>query len=72
METQASLVVPKDDGEIEMFVSTQNPNKTQVRCYSYCESSTILHTYLTQLLAAKALGIQAHKVLTRVKRLGMA
>ena len=30
METQASLVVPKDHGEIEMFVSTQNAHKTQV------------------------------------------
>ena len=30
LETQASLVVPKDSGEIEMFVSTQNPHKTQV------------------------------------------
>ena len=30
LETQASLVVPKESGDIEMFVSTQNPNKTQV------------------------------------------
>ena len=30
LETQASLVVPKDAKEIEMFVSTQNANKTQV------------------------------------------
>ena len=30
LETQASLVVPKDHGEIEMFVSTQNAHKTQV------------------------------------------
>ena len=30
LETQASLVVPKDNGELEMFVSTQNAHKTQV------------------------------------------
>ena len=30
METQAVLVVPKDEKEMEVFVSTQNANRTQV------------------------------------------
>ena len=34
LETQASVAVPKgEDGELEMFVSTQNPTETQVRHY---------------------------------------
>lgn len=70
METQASLVVPKDNGELEMFVSTQNAHKTQVsRCCS--AEAKPKSTCVIQLLAAKALGIPAHKVLARVKRLGM-
>ena len=69
METQASLVVPKDAGELEMFVSTQNANKTQVS--NVVAIVMVSHAYLVQLLAAMALGIPAHQVLTRVKRIGM-
>ena len=32
LETQATIAVPKgEDGEMELFVSTQNPTLTQVR-----------------------------------------
>ena len=32
LETNATLAVPKgEDGEMELFVSTQNPTETQVR-----------------------------------------
>lgn len=32
LETQASIAVPKgEDGEMELFVSTQNPTLTQVK-----------------------------------------
>ena len=34
LETQSVLAVPKDVGELEMFVSTQNAHKTQVSLYS--------------------------------------
>lgn len=35
LETHSTLAVPKgEDGEMELFVSTQNPAKTQVP--SYC------------------------------------
>ena len=70
LETQASLVVPKDAGEIEMFVSTQNPHKTQVSRILLCSCSQVIGC-VVQMLAAAALGIPAHKVLTHVKRLGM-
>ncbi|KAF2839518.1 putative xanthine dehydrogenase HxA [Patellaria atrata CBS 101060] len=52
LETQACVVVPKpEDGEIEVFSSTQNPAETQA--------------YVAQVT-----GVQANKVVTRVKRLG--
>ncbi|ROT35210.1 xanthine dehydrogenase [Sodiomyces alkalinus F11] len=52
LETQAALVVPKpEDGEMEIFSSTQNANETQV-------------------FAARMCGVQANKVVVRVKRLG--
>ena len=70
METQASLVVPKDNGEIEMFVSTQNANKTQVSSILLLQLQIYIILFYVQLLAARALGIPAHKVLTRVKHLG--
>ena len=34
LETQGSLVVPGEDGEIEVFASTQNPTKTQMKVAS--------------------------------------
>lgn len=35
LETHASLAVPRgEDGEMELFVSTQNPTETQVRSNS--------------------------------------
>lgn len=52
-----------------MFVSTQIANKAQVlifRCFYYH-----VHIICSQLLAAAAIGVPAHKVLTRVKRVGM-
>ncbi|TPX43151.1 xanthine dehydrogenase [Synchytrium endobioticum] len=52
LETQCSVVVPKrEDGEFEVYASTQNPSETQ-------------H------LLAHVMGIQANKVVVRVKRLG--
>ena len=34
LETNATLAVPKnEDGEMELFVSTQNPTETQVRTF---------------------------------------
>ncbi|TQN65401.1 Xanthine dehydrogenase [Colletotrichum shisoi] len=52
LETQASLVIPKlEDGEMEVFSSTQNANETQV-------------------FVARMTGVQANKVVVRVKRLG--
>lgn len=52
LETQCSLVIPKrEDGEFEVYASTQNPAETQ-------------H------LLAHVMGIQANKVVVRVKRLG--
>ena len=41
METQACIAVPKgEDGEMEIFSSTQNPTATQVRCHTVpCVSS---------------------------------
>ncbi|CAK7236043.1 hypothetical protein SEUCBS140593_009486 [Sporothrix eucalyptigena] len=52
LETNAALAVPKlEDGEIEIFSSTQNPNEAQA-------------------FAARVCGVQANKVVVRVKRLG--
>ncbi|KAK4453051.1 molybdopterin binding aldehyde oxidase/xanthine dehydrogenase [Podospora aff. communis PSN243] len=52
LETQAALAIPKpEDGEMEIFSSTQNPNEAQV-------------------YAAQVLGVQANKVVVRVKRMG--
>jgi len=45
LETQAALVVPKEGGEIEMFVSTQNANQTQVKFYFVDYSFTIMFTF---------------------------
>ena len=34
LETNATLAVPKnEDGEMELFVSTQNPTETQVKTF---------------------------------------
>eukprot|EP00058_Branchiostoma_floridae_P025128 XP_002610618.1 hypothetical protein BRAFLDRAFT_202728 [Branchiostoma floridae] len=52
LETCAAIVVPRgEDGEMEIFCSTQNPTKTQ-------------------MLAAKALGVPANRVVCRMKRMG--
>ncbi|KAK1761224.1 molybdopterin binding aldehyde oxidase/xanthine dehydrogenase [Echria macrotheca] len=52
LETQAALAIPKpEDGEMEIFSSTQNPNEAQV-------------------YASQVLGVQANKVVVRVKRMG--
>ncbi|XP_066271857.1 xanthine dehydrogenase/oxidase-like [Branchiostoma lanceolatum] len=52
LETCAAIAVPHgEDGEMEIFCSTQNPTTTQI-------------------LAAKALGVPANRVVCRVKRLG--
>ncbi|KAJ8309320.1 hypothetical protein KUTeg_014194 [Tegillarca granosa] len=52
LETQATLGVPKnEDGELEMFISTQNPTENQ-------------------LVIAEALGMDANKIVIRVKRMG--
>ncbi|CAK3988386.1 Xanthine dehydrogenase [Lecanosticta acicola] len=52
LETQACVAVPKpEDGEMEIFSSTQNPTETQA--------------YVAQVT-----GVDANKVVTRVKRLG--
>jgi xanthine dehydrogenase/oxidase len=52
LETQACVVVPKpEDGEMEVWSSTQNPSETQA--------------YVAQVT-----GVEANKVVARVKRLG--
>ena len=52
METNACIAIPKgEDGEMELWASTQNLN-------------------LTQMSAAKTLGISANKITARVKRIG--
>ncbi|XXG97787.1 hypothetical protein Hte_004100 [Hypoxylon texense] len=52
LETNACVCIPKpEDGEMEIFSSSQNPNESQA-------------------YAAKILGVQANKVVSRVKRLG--
>ncbi|KAL2046816.1 hypothetical protein N7G274_000834 [Stereocaulon virgatum] len=52
LETQACVVVPKpEDGEMEVYSSTQNPTETQ--------------SYVSQVT-----GVQANKIVSKVKRLG--
>ncbi|KAL8827805.1 MAG: hypothetical protein Q9191_002962 [Dirinaria sp. TL-2023a] len=52
LETQACVVIPKpEDGEMEVFSSTQNPTETQA--------------YVAQVT-----GVQANKIVSKVKRLG--
>ena len=52
METNACIAIPRgEDGEMEIWASTQNVN-------------------LTQMCAAKALGISANKITAKVKRIG--
>ncbi|KAF1812503.1 xanthine dehydrogenase [Eremomyces bilateralis CBS 781.70] len=52
LETNACVVVPKpEDGEMEVFSSTQNPAETQ--------------TYVAQVT-----GVDANKIVTRIKRMG--
>ncbi|KAK3320651.1 molybdopterin binding aldehyde oxidase/xanthine dehydrogenase [Cercophora scortea] len=52
LETNAAIAIPSpEDGAMEIFSSTQNPNEAQV-------------------YAAQVLGVQANKVVVRVKRLG--
>ncbi|KAA6414390.1 MAG: xanthine dehydrogenase [Lasallia pustulata] len=54
LETQACVVIPKpEDGEMEVWSSTQNPTETQ--------------SYIAQVT-----GVQANKVVAKVKRLGGA
>ncbi|KAL8858068.1 MAG: hypothetical protein Q9178_005393 [Gyalolechia marmorata] len=52
LETQACVAVPKpEDGEMEIWSSTQNPTETQ--------------SYVSQVT-----GVQANKIVSKVKRLG--
>lgn len=52
LETQACVAIPKpEDGEMEIWSSTQNPSETQA-------------------YVAKVCGVDANKVVTRVKRMG--
>ncbi|KAG7008356.1 ruvB-like helicase 1 [Physcia stellaris] len=52
LETQACVVIPKpEDGEMEVWSSTQNPSETQA--------------YISQVT-----GVQANKIVSKVKRLG--
>ncbi|MCJ1225874.1 hypothetical protein MMC12_002523 [Toensbergia leucococca] len=52
LETQACVVVPKpEEGEMEVYSSTQNPSETQA--------------YVAQVT-----GVQANKIVSKVKRLG--
>ena len=36
LETNCTLVVPKESGQLEIFSSTQNPTKTQMTCAAVC------------------------------------
>lgn len=51
LETNATIAIPKEKGEMEIISSTQNPTETQ--------------TFVAQVL-----GVPAHKVVTKVRRLG--
>ncbi|MCJ1416575.1 hypothetical protein MMC32_002913 [Xylographa parallela] len=52
LETNACVVIPKpEDGEMEVYSSTQNPSETQA--------------YIAQVT-----GVQANKIVSKVKRLG--
>eukprot|EP00794_Sanderia_malayensis_P018317 gene18317-biopygen12264 len=52
LETHATIAVPKgENGEMEIFSSTQSPTETQ-------------------LIVAKVLGVQANRIVCRVKRIG--
>lgn len=79
LETNITLAVPRgEDGEMELFVSTQSASKTQVALLRTCKNSlTAVRANdkcwtlpLFQSLVAKALGVPANRVVVRVKRMG--
>uniref|UniRef100_A0A673BUX2 xanthine dehydrogenase n=1 Tax=Sphaeramia orbicularis TaxID=375764 RepID=A0A673BUX2_9TELE len=57
LETNVTLAVPKEDGEMELFVSTQS-------------FLTLTLCPCPQSLVAKALGVASNRILVRVKRMG--
>uniref|UniRef100_A0A4W5JX12 Aldehyde oxidase/xanthine dehydrogenase a/b hammerhead domain-containing protein n=2 Tax=Hucho hucho TaxID=62062 RepID=A0A4W5JX12_9TELE len=56
LETNVTVAVPKgEDGEMELFVSTQSATKTQVHTHTHTHSCTHTHTH-TQSCAANLVG----------------
>lgn len=77
MESNITLAVPRgEDGEMELFVSTQNAYETQVkslpkRSHQHIETwVTDGNVSLFQCLVAKVLGVPNNRVVVRVKRMG--
>lgn len=77
LESNITLAVPRgEDGEMELFVSTQNAYETQVkslpkRSHQQIESWVIDgNVSLFQCLVAKVLGVPNNRVVVRVKRMG--
>lgn len=77
MESNITLAVPRrEDGEMELFVSTQNAYETQVeslpkRSHQHIGTWVIDgDVSLLQCLVAKVLGVPNNRVVVRVKRMG--
>lgn len=77
LESNITLAVPRgEDGEMELFVSTQNAYETQVkslpkRSHQHIETwGTDGNVSLFQCLVAKVLGVPNNRVVVRVKRMG--
>ena len=60
-------MVPGEGDEVTVFASTQNPTLTQV---STVNLKPIRFHAFVQLTVASVLGIGAHKVVVKVKRMG--
>ena len=68
LETQACVVVPKpEDGEMEVYSSTQNPTETFVPLPLF---KTRFTNRCRQSYVAQVTGVQVNKIVAKVKRLG--
>lgn len=77
LETNVTLAVPRgEDGEMELFVSTQNAHETQVRSLPkhsrQQRKAPVVKATVSpcQCLVAKVLGVPNNRVVVRVKRMG--
>ena len=71
LETQTSLVVPGEGEEVTVFASPQNPTLTQV-IDAGCQNTTPNTSldFFLQMTVASVLGVGAHRVVVKVKRMG--